>query len=163
MKRKEQKNTVKQTRIQKSVKKAKEDRIDAQCEVNETCLNKRNSKKAYQLVKDLTSEKQGRSSIIQNRSGKCLIEEHEILSSWTGYCSELYNHESYGDNPFWTAVSPKMIFNQFREEIEITVASLKKRKSAGVDNIPEELVQAGGETMIDILTEICNRIRRTGE
>ena len=66
--------------------------------------------------------------------------------------------------PFWTAVSPqKKIYNQFHEEIEITVASLKKRKSAGVDNIPEELVQAGGETMIDILTEICNRIRRTGE
>ena len=98
MKQKEQRNTVKQTRIQKSVKKAKEDWIDAQCEVNETCLNKSNSKKAYQMVKDLTSEKQGRSSTIQNRSGKCLIEEHEILSRWTGYCSELYNHESYNDN-----------------------------------------------------------------
>ena len=65
--------------------------------------------------------------------------------------------------PFWTAVSSQKIYNKFREEIEITVASLKKRKSAGVDNIPEELVQAGGETMIDILTKICNRIRRTGE
>ena len=47
--------------------------------------------------------------------------------------------------------------------IEITVASLKKGKSAGVDNIPAELVQAGGETMIDILIEICNRSWRTGE
>ena len=45
-----------------------------------------------------------------------------------------------------------------REEVEIAVASLKKGKSAGVDNIPAELVQAGGETMIDVLTEICNRI-----
>ena len=50
-----------------------------------------------------------------------------------------------------------------REEVEIAVASLKKGKSAGVDNIPAELVQAGGETMIDVLTEICNRIWRTGE
>ena len=48
-------------------------------------------------------------------------------------------------------------------EVEIAVASLKKGKSAGVDNIPAELVQAGGETMIDVLTEICNRIWRTGE
>ena len=47
--------------------------------------------------------------------------------------------------------------------VEIAVASLKKGKSAGVDNIPAELVQAGGETMIDVLTEICNRIWRTGE
>ena len=36
------------------------------------------------------------------------------------------------------------------EEVEISVASLKKGKSAGVDNIPAELVQAGGETMIDV-------------
>ena len=45
-----------------------------------------------------------------------------------------------------------------REEVEIAVASLKRGKSAGVDNIPAELVQAGGETMIDVLTEICNRV-----
>ena len=49
------------------------------------------------------------------------------------------------------------------EEVEIAVASMKKGKSAGVDNIPAELVQAGGESMIDVLTETCNRIRRTGE
>ena len=54
--------------------KAKEDWIGAQCEEIATCLNKNNSKKAYQLVKDLTSEKQGRSSNIQDKSGKCLTE-----------------------------------------------------------------------------------------
>ena len=73
--------------IQKAVKKAKEDWIGAQCEEIETCLNKNNSKRAYQLVKDLTSEKQGRSSTIQDKSGKCLTEEKEILSRWTEYCS----------------------------------------------------------------------------
>ena len=39
----------------------------------------------------------------------------------------------------------------------------KKGKSGGVDNIPAELVQAGGETMIDVLTEVYNRIWKTGE
>ena len=50
-----------------------------------------------------------------------------------------------------------------RAKVEIAVASLKKGKSAGVNNIPAELVQAGEETMIDVLTEICSRIWRTGE
>ena len=45
-----------------------------------------------------------------------------------------------------------------REEIEIAVASQKTGKTAGVDNIPVELVQDGGETMINVLTEMCNRI-----
>ena len=78
-------------RIQKAVKKAKEDWIGAQCEYFETCLNKTNNKRAYPLVKGLTSEKQGRSSTIQDKSGKCLTEGKEILSRWTEYCSELYN------------------------------------------------------------------------
>ena len=61
---------------------------------------------------------------------------------------------------YWTAASPrkKICKPILREEVEIAVASLKKGKSARVDNIPAELVQAGGETMIDVLTEICNRI-----
>ena len=62
-------------RIQKAVKRAKEGWIGGQCEEIETCLNKNSSKRAYQLVKDLTLEKQGRSSTIQDRSGKCLNEE----------------------------------------------------------------------------------------
>ena len=85
-------------RIQKAVKIAKEGWIGAQCEEIESCLNKDNSKRAYQLAKDLTSEKQGRSSAIQDKSGKCLTEEKEILSRWTEYCSELYNYECCGDN-----------------------------------------------------------------
>ena len=114
-------------RVQKAVKKANEDWIGAQCEEIETCLNKNNSKRAYQLVKDLTSEKQGRSSAIQDKSGKCLTEEKEILSRWTEYCSELYNYESCGDNTVLDCIQPPEEDLQpiLREEVEIAVASLK--------------------------------------
>ena len=43
------------------------------------------------------------------------------------------------------------------------VQSLKKGKSAGVDNILVELVQAGGEDVITALATICNKIWPTGE
>ena len=49
-----------------------------------------------------------------------------------------------------------------REKVEAAVKALKMRKSASVDNIPAELVQAGGEAMINILTTICNKIWKTG-
>ena len=116
-------------------------------------------------MKDLTSEKQGRSSTIQDKSGKCLTEEKEILSRWTEYCSELSNYESCGDNAVLYCSQPPEEDLQpiLRKEVEIAVASVKKGKSAGVDNIPAELVQASWETMVDVLTEICNRIWRTGE
>ena len=91
-------------------------------------------------------------------------EENENLSRWTEYCSELYNYESCGDNAALDSSQPPEEDLQpiLREEVEITVASLKKGKSSGVDNIQAELFQAGGETMIDVLTEICNRIWSTG-
>ena len=50
-----------------------------------------------------------------------------------------------------------------REEVEAAVKSPKKGKSAGVDNIPSELVQSGGEAMTDMLLIICNKIWYTGE
>uniref|UniRef100_UPI003AF8651C RNA-directed DNA polymerase n=1 Tax=Thiolapillus sp. TaxID=2017437 RepID=UPI003AF8651C len=50
-----------------------------------------------------------------------------------------------------------------RREVEAALQSLKKRKSTGVDNIPAELVQAGGEDVISALTAICNKIWHTGK
>ena len=84
---------------------------------------------------------------------------------WTEYCSELYNYESCGDNAVLNCSQPQEEELQpiLHEKVEIAVASLKKGKSSGVDNIPAERVQAGGETIIDVLTEICNRIWRKGE
>ena len=64
------------------MKMAKETWIRGQCQEVEACLRKNNSKKAYQLVKDLTTEKQGKSTNIQGKSGKCLTEENEILNRW---------------------------------------------------------------------------------
>ena len=58
----------------------------------------------------------------------------------------------YGDNAVLDCSQPPEEDLQpiLRKEVEIAVASLKKGKSVGVDNIPEELVQAGGENMIDV-------------
>ena len=50
-----------------------------------------------------------------------------------------------------------------RREVEAAVHSLKKGKSAGVNKIPAELVQAGGEDVITALTTICNKIWQTEE
>ena len=48
-------------------------------------------------MKDLTIVKQGKATTVQDRSGKCLTEDREILNRWTEYCTELYNHKANGD------------------------------------------------------------------
>ena len=75
--------------IKRCMKKAKENWIGEQCREIEENLRKNNSKRAYQLVKDLTTVKQGKATTVQDRLGKCLTEERQILNRWTEYCSEL--------------------------------------------------------------------------
>ena len=77
--------------------KAKENWIGEQSSDTEENLSKNNRKRAYQLVKDLTTVKQGKSTTVQDRSGKCLTEERQILNRLTEYCSEVYNHKANGD------------------------------------------------------------------
>ena len=98
-------------------------------------------------------------------AGKCLTEEQDILKRWTEYCSQLHTHTTTGD-PKVQAVPPPTSIDSYpilREEVEVAVKSLKKGKSAGVDNIPSELVKAGGEAMIDMSLIICNKIWWTGK
>ena len=79
------------------MKKAKKNWIGEACSETEENLRKNNSKRAYQLVKEMTTVKQGKATIVQDRSGKCPTEEREILNRWTEYCSELYSYMANGD------------------------------------------------------------------
>ena len=144
---------------------AKETWIQGHCQEVEPCLGKNNSKKAYQLVKDLTTGKHGKTIIIQDKSEKCLTEENAILNRWTEYCSDLYNYETEGDLIVLDCpqIPDAEYYPILREEVEAAVKTLKMGKSTGVDDIPAELVQAGGEGMIDMLTTICNKIWKTTE
>ena len=86
------------------------------------------------------------------------------LTGGQSTANDLYNYETDGDPivlhcPHRPDEEHHPIL---REEVEAAVKALKVGKSAGVDNIPAELVQAG-EAMIDILTAICNKIWKTGE
>ena len=92
-------------------------------------------------------------------------EENEILNRWTEYCSDVYNYETDGypivlDCPQIPVGKDHHIL---REDVGAAVNAVKMGKSGGVDNILADLIQAGGEAMIDILTSICNKTWKTGE
>ena len=106
-------------------------------------------------MKDLTNVKQGKAATVQDHSGKCLKEKRQVLNRWTEYCFELYNHKGNGDPSVLNRPQTDTEDDHpiLRREAEAAVQSLKKGKSAGVDNISTELVQAGGE---DVITTMCN-------
>lgn len=76
------------------MRKTKEIWIKEQCQDIEESLQRNNNRKAYQLAKDLTSTKQGRTTAIQDKEGICLTEDRDLLKRWTEY---LYSHKPTGD------------------------------------------------------------------
>ena len=89
-------------------------------------------------MKDLTTVKQGKATTVHDRSGKCLTEEWEILNRWTEYWTELYNHKANGDPSLLDCLQTgtEDDYPILHKEVEAAVQSLKKGKSAGIDNIP---------------------------
>ena len=128
--------------IKRCMEKAQENWIGEQCGKIEDNLRKNNGKRACQLVKDLTTVKQEKATTVQDRSGKCLTEERQILNRWTEYCSDLYNHKANGDPSVLNCPQTDTEDDHpiLCREVDAAVPSLKKRKSAGVENIPAELV-----------------------
>ena len=104
-------------------------------------------------MKDLTTVKQGKATTVQDSSGKCLTEEREIQNQWTKYCTEPYSQKANGDPSVLDCPQTDTEDDHpiLHIEVEAAVKSLKKGKSSGVDNIPAELVQAGGEDVICLL------------
>ena len=110
----------------------------------------------------MTTVKQGKVTTVQDRSGKYLTEEREILKRWREYCCELYNHKASGDPSVLNCpqTDTKDDHPILRREVEAAVQLLNKGKSDGVDNIPAELVRAGGEDVIIALTKSATRSGR---
>ena len=154
--------------IKRCMKKAKENWTGEQGSQIDENITKNNSKRAYELVEDLTIVKEWKATTVQDCSGNCLTEKLQIQNRWTECCSELYNHKASGDPSVLNCPQtdtendhPNLCKEVFF--IETAVQSLKKGKSAGVNNIPAELVQAGGEDVIAVLSTIWNKIWQTGE
>lgn len=148
--------------IRKRMKKAKEDWIEDQCCNVEEGLANGNSKKAYETLRILTKTQQRAATVIEDSSGQLLTENTAVLSRWTEYCRDLYNHKTEPDLSILQndqdGARKAEDLPVLAEEVEAAIYSLKGGKSPGVDNIPAELLKHGGEVTTKILTILCRKI-----
>ena len=74
--------------IKRGMTRTNENWIEEQCSKIEDNINKNNSKRAFQIVNNLT-KKTTKTSSIQDKDGKMLTEEKDISNRWKEYCSDL--------------------------------------------------------------------------
>ena len=136
-----------------------------------SCLNKNNSKRVYQLVKDLTSKKQGRSSTIQDRSRNVLLKNKRFLADEQNIAQNCTTMRvvvttQYAGSPRKKTCKRSSV-RKFANDSpwgSWDCSSITgKGEACRSWYYTSRTCSSWRETMIDVLTEICNRIWRTGE
>jgi hypothetical protein len=88
---------------------------------------------------------QPRNNLVKNENGDLFTDFHNILNRWKNYFSQLLNAHNVGDvGQIEVHTAEPLVPGPSHLEVEIAVAKLKMYKSPHSDQIPAELIQAGG-------------------
>jgi hypothetical protein len=82
---------------------------------------------------------------------------HNILKRWKNYFPRLLNVHNFCDvRKIEVHTVETLVPGPSRLGIEIAIAKLKKYKSPGSDQIPAEMIQAGGEVLLSTIHQLIN-------
>jgi hypothetical protein len=95
----------------------------------------------------------------QIENGDLLADSNNIVNRWKSYFSQLLNVHNVSDIR-QTAIhtAEPLVPGPSHLEVEIAIARWKKYKSTDSDQIPPDLIQAGGETLVSAIHKLINSI-----
>jgi len=128
---------------------AKIEELEANSKIN-------NIRDLYRGINDFKKGYQPRCNIVKDEKGDLVADSHSILARWRKYFSQLFNvHgvKDVGQADIHTA--EPLVPKPSSSEDELAIDKLKSHESPGIDQIPAELIKAGGRT---ICLEIHNLI-----
>jgi hypothetical protein len=119
----------------------------------------KNIRDLYRGINKCKRGYQPRSNFVKDDNGDLLADSHNILNILKNYFSQLLNvHNVIDVRQIEVHMAEPLVPGPSRLEVEIAIAKLKKYKSQGSDQIPAELVQAGGETLLSEIHKLINSI-----
>jgi hypothetical protein len=82
---------------------------------------------------------------VKDENGDLLADSQNIVNRWKNYFFQLLNVYNVSDvRQIEIHLAEPLVPGSSRLKVEIAIAKLKKYKSPGSDQIPAELIQAGG-------------------
>ena len=153
---------------QKRVRQDKKKQLENMCKDIEESNKKGNTRNLFSTVRTLTKDFKPRTQCIKSKTGENIIESKEIAERWKEYCEELYNTEKENagkegqqreEEEQQTPREPPPTYT----EVEHAIKNTAKRKTAGLDGVPVELISEGGETVTKRIHRICEGIWETGD
>jgi hypothetical protein len=108
----------------------------------------KNIRDLYRGMNEFKKGYQPRTNLVMDERGELLADPHKILNRWKNYFCELLNvHGAGGIRQTEIHTAEPFVPEPSASEVEVAIGKLKRYKSPGVDQIPAELIQAGGETL----------------
>jgi hypothetical protein len=96
---------------------------------------------------------------VKDENGDLLADSHNILNRWKNYYSQLLNVHNVSDvRQIGVHMAEPLVLGPSRPEAEIAIQKLKKYRSSGSDQIPAELIQAGGKMLLSAIQKPINSI-----
>ena len=96
----------------------------------------------------MTLRRGTRGNIVKDEKGDLVADSHGIVARWRNYFSQQLNvhaDKDVGQAEIHTA--EPLISERSATEIELAIDKLQCYKSPGIDQIPAELIKAGGRTI----------------
>jgi hypothetical protein len=96
---------------------------------------------------------------VTDENDDLLADSHNILNRRNNYFSQLLNVHNVSDvRQIEIHLAEPLLPGPSRLEVEIAIAKLKRYKSPGSDEIPAELIQAGGEMLLSAIQKVIESV-----
>ena len=143
--------------FQRRARQDKEQGIKEKCRQIEERNKMGRTRDLYSEIKEMTGSYSSRCGAMKLSTGKVVTEGKEVKEIWQQYTEELYRRDPNAMDSF-----NENIYEDEPEVMEIEVKEalrhISNRKSAGCNGIPIELLKAGGEEAVKVMTCLCNCI-----
>jgi len=119
--------------------------LRAKIEELETNSKIQNIRDLYSGINDFKKGYQPRCNIVKDEKGDLVADSHSIVARWRNYLSQLFNAHGVKDvGQAEIHIAEPLVPEPSAAEFELAIDKLKSHKSPGIDQIPAELIKAGG-------------------
>ena len=110
-------------------------------------------------ISDFKKGNQSRTDIVKDEKGDLVTDCHSILARWRNHFFQLFNVHGVNDvRQAEIHTAEPLVPELSAFEFEMTIEKLKRRRSPGLDQIPTELITAGGRTIHSEIHKLINSI-----
>jgi hypothetical protein len=133
----------------------KKEYLKAKINELETNSKNKNIRDLYRGINYFKKGCQRRTNVVKDEKGDLVADCHSILARWRNHFFQLVNVHGINDvRQTEVHTAEPLVPEPNHSEVEMAIEKLKRHKSPGIDQIPAELIKAGGRT-------ICSEIHET--